>query len=148
MFDFVQYLTELSENSTASLVSLMFRRADRLARADLLCSRQFNRALYTAISVACGWAGTSLEIAKRAINKAGYTASVVRRLCFCLPKKEVTDGRTDCRTDRQTDGQTDGRIHPLLESWLMTKNRSNRPTEQRSNGPMDQWTNIASFRVA
>ena len=30
---------------------------------------------------------------------AGYTAEVVRRLRFCQPKKEVTDGRTDGRTD-------------------------------------------------
>ena len=28
-------------------------------------------------------------------NKAGNMAEVVRRLRFCPPKKEVTDGRTD-----------------------------------------------------
>ena len=26
------------------------------------------------------------------------------------------------RTDRPTDGPTDGRTHPLIESWLTTKN--------------------------
>ena len=30
---------------------------------------------------------------------------------------------TDRRTDGPTDGPIDGRTHPLIESWLTTKNR-------------------------
>ena len=33
-----------------------------------------------------------------------------------------TDGRTDERTDQRTDRPLDGRTHPLIESWLTTKN--------------------------
>ena len=33
-----------------------------------------------------------------------------------------TDRRTDGPTDRRTDRRTDGRTHPLIESWLTTKN--------------------------
>ena len=33
-------------------------------------------------------------------------------------KKEVTDGWTD----RRNDGPTNGWTHPLIESWLTTKN--------------------------
>ena len=57
-------------------------------------------------------------------NKAGYT--VVRRLCICLPKKEVTDAPTNGPTDRRTDGPT----HPLIESWLTTKKLFSSPSEE------------------
>ena len=52
-------------------------------------------------------------------SKAGYTAQVVCRLCFCPPKKEVMDERTD----GQMDGRTNGQTHPLIESRLTTKNQ-------------------------
>ena len=35
-------------------------------------------------------------------------------------------GRTDGRTDGPTDRRTDGRTHPLIESWLTTKNMAGR----------------------
>ena len=51
------------------------------------------------------------------------TSSYTRNKSFAVfvsvrQKKEVTDGRTD----RPTDGPIDGRTHPLIESWLTTKN--------------------------
>ena len=56
------------------------------------------------------------------------TSSYTRNKSFAgssLPaetKALRTDGPTDRRTNGPTDRRTNGRTHPLIESWLTTKN--------------------------
>ena len=58
-----------------------------------------NKARYTAIEVACGWAGA---VTKRLTKHFGRSSNA-RNACKRQKKQSVTDGRTDRRTDRPTD---------------------------------------------
>ena len=51
-------------------------------------------------------------------NKFVYMKEVVCRLVSPRRDKSITDGPTDGPTDRRTNRRT----HPLIESWLTTKN--------------------------
>ena len=83
-----------------------------------ICQLKGNKAVYTAASVACFWAGAAtLLIATSAKNHL----FVPIRLVFVLAGQ--TDGRTDRWTDRRTDGQTDGR----------TDGRTDRRTDRQSD---------------
>ena len=63
--------------------------------------------------------------------KRSYFFNVEEQVCIheisrlpaylCPPKKEVTDQTTDGPMDGRTNGWTDGWRHPLIESWLTTK---------------------------
>ena len=66
--------------------------------------------------------GVTLKLTQARNNKYVYTKFVVCRLGSARRQKHYR--RTNGPTDGPTDRRTDGRTHPLIESWLTTKNKA------------------------